>query len=265
MLELFTMPFMQRAIVAGILVGALASYYGVFIVQRGLSFLGSGLAHAAFGGVALGILLNQEPLWVAIPFTIAVAAGINWVQRRGAVAGDTAIGVFFAVSMALGIIFLSFTDRFATDAASYLFGSILYVTWTDVAVTGVVAAMALATIGAWGRWAYATLDRELARADRVPVARDDYLLSISLAVMIVVAMKVVGIVLVAAFAVIPAASARLASRRFSTMTLLSIAIGATSALAGLVLSYAIEIPSGPTIVLLQAAVFFCLLAAKGRG
>src|SRR5262245_21667244 len=110
LVEMLSLPFMQRALLAGALLGALASYLGAFIVQRGLGFLGEGLAHAAFGGVALGLLLRTEPLTVAIPFTVAVAVGINWVKERARLAGDTAIGVFFAVSMALGILFLSFKD-----------------------------------------------------------------------------------------------------------------------------------------------------------
>ena len=99
MIDLFSHPFIQRAFIGGILIGFLASYYGVFVVQRGLSFLGSGLAHAAFGGVALGLLLHTEPLWIAVPFTIFVALGITWVKDRTELSGDTAIGIFFSVSI----------------------------------------------------------------------------------------------------------------------------------------------------------------------
>jgi len=99
MFEFILLPFMQRALIAGILVGFLASYYGVFVVQRGLGFLGSGLAHAAFGGVALGILLDQEPLLIAVPFTVLVAIGITYVKNKTNLAGDTTIGIFFSVSI----------------------------------------------------------------------------------------------------------------------------------------------------------------------
>jgi len=255
MLEALDYPFMQRALVAGVLVGFLASYYGVFVVQRGLSFLGNGLAHAAFGGVALGLLLRLEPLWIAVPFTIVVAAGIVWVKEQTKLGGDTAIGIFFAVSMALGVVFLSMKRHYTSEAFTYLFGSILAVTATDLWVTGAVVLFAATTASYWKRWAYATFDRELAQADRLSIVRDDYLLSISLAVTVVVAVKVVGIVLVAAFLVIPAAAARLLARRFFSMTLFSIGIGVASAVAGLLGSYALDIPSGPAIILLQAAVF----------
>jgi len=264
MTEVFDMPFMQRALAAGLLIGLLSSYFGVFVVQRGLSFFGDGLAHAAFGGVALGLLIGAEPLWIAVPFTIVAALGIVWVRDRTRLGGDTAIGIFFAVSMALGVLFLSMRKGFSADAFSYLFGSILSVQPMDLWVACAVAVGACATLPLWGRWAYATFDRELASSDRVPVLRDDYLLAVCLAVTVVVAMKVIGIVLVAAFLVIPAAAARLLARTFFSMTLISMTIGASSAVAGLWVSYALDIPSGPAIILLQAAVFFFAALARGK-
>jgi zinc transport system permease protein len=255
MLEALTLPFIQRALIAGILVGFLASYYGVFIVQRGLSFLGDGLAHAAFGGVALGLLLNAEPLWIAVPFTVAVALGITWVHERTDLGSDTSVGIFFSVSVALGVVFLSLKREYTTDAFAYLFGSILAVTPADLWVTAFVALIAVAAWPLWGRWAYATFDRELALADRQPVFRDDMVLSVLIAVTVVIAVKVVGIVLIAAFLVIPAAAARLLTRTFRAMTLASISLGATSVLVGMWASYLVDIPSGATIVLVQAALF----------
>ncbi len=261
MAELLSLPFLQRALVAGLLTALTAGYYGAFVVQRSLSFLGSGLAHAAFGGVALALLLGSEPLWIAVPFTIVVALAITWVRERTDLGADTVIGIFFALTMALGIIFLSRIPSYTTDAFTVLFGSILAVSWTDVAAAGVVLLVTLATLPLWGRWAYATFDREAALADRLPVRRDDYLLSVLLAVAVVVSAKVVGIVLISAFLVIPAAAARLASRRFRSMTLLSVTLGAASALLGLGASYALDWPSGATIILVQCLAFGLCLAA----
>lgn len=255
MSELLSFPFMQRALLAGCLVGMLASYFGVFVVQRRLSFLGAGLAHAAFGGVALGLLLQTEPLWVAVPFTVAVAVGINWIRLGTGLAGDTAIGIVFAVAVALGVIFLSLRESYTADAFSYLFGSILAVTASDLWITLAVVVVAAASWPMWSRWAYATFDAELARADGLALERDDYILSVLLAVTVVIAVKVVGILLVAAFLVIPAASARLVSGTFVRMTLVSVAVGMISAVAGLFLSYWMDVPSGATIILVQTAVF----------
>ncbi len=255
MSELLDLPFMQRALVAGCVVGFLASYFGVFVVQRRLSFLGAGLAHAAFGGVALGLLLQTEPLWIAVPFTIIVALGINWIRVGTGLTGDTAIGIVFAVAVALGVVFLSLRETYTADAFTYLFGSILAVTPADLWITLAVAVAAAASWPMWSRWAYATFDAELARADGLAIGRDDYLLSVLLAVTVVVAVKVVGILLVAAFLVIPAASARLLSATFSRMTVLSVGLGIVSAVAGLFLSYWLDMPSGATIILVQAAAF----------
>lgn len=262
MIELLQLPFMQRALVAGALVGGLSSYFGVFVVQRRLSFLGSGLAHAAFGGVALGILLQAEPLWIAVPFTVAVAAGINWVRDTTILSGDTATGIFFAVAMALGIVFVSISKH-TVDAFTYLFGSILAVSWTDIWLAVGLVVAALATVGWWSRWAYATFDPELAKSDQLPVRTDDYLLSIMLAVTIVVSVKIVGILLVAAFLVLPAASSRLITARFVHTAVVAVVFGIVTAIAGLLVSYYVDVPSGATIILVQAAVFVCA-AVTGR-
>lgn len=254
--EALSLPFMWRALEAGVLVALFASYYGVFVVQRGLSFLGDGLAHAAFGGVALGILLGvEQPLWVAVPFTILVAAAIVWIQERTSLKWDTAIGILFPVSFALGIVFLSLRQEYARDAFAILFGSILAVSHSDLWIARAVAAASLLTLPLWGRWAYATVDRELARSDKLSTLRDDYILAIAIAVAVVVASKVVGVLLVGAFLVIPSATARLFAKRFSTMTLLSVALGVVSVVLGLLLSYQFDLPSGPTVILTQALFF----------
>jgi zinc transport system permease protein len=263
-LHAMELPFMQRALIAGLLIGLVAGYYGAFVVQRGLSFLGDGLAHAAFGGVALALLLNTEPLWVAVPFTVAVALAITWVRERTELGFDTAIGVFFSLSVALGIVFLSLKKTYTADVYGYLFGSILSVAWSDLWVTGALALATLATWRVWPRWAYATFDRELAMTDHRGVTRDDYLLSVLIAVAVVVAVKVVGIVLIAAFLVIPAASARLFTRSFASMALVSMGIGMGSSVVGLFLSYALDIPSGATVILVQSAVFFAAALRRRR-
>ena len=256
MFEIFTIPFLQKAIVAGALVGFLSSYYGVFVVQRGMGFLGSGLAHAAFGGVAISIFFNQEPLIIAIPFTILVAIGITYVKEKSNLAEDTTIGIFFSISMALGIIFISLKRNYSSDAFNYLFGSILAVNNNDIIITTALSLISILLFPFWKRWAYSSFDRELAYTDKIKVMMDDYFLNIMVAITIVVSIKVVGIVLIAAFLVIPAASARLVAKTFSKMTLVSISLGIISAFVGLFLSYYLDIPSGATIILLQALIFF---------
>ncbi len=259
MLEAFTLPFMQRALLAGLLVGATASYFGVFVVQRRMSFLGSGLAHAALGGVALGLFLEAEPLFVALPFTVLIALLIAWVRERTELGGDTAVGIFFSLSVALGVVLLALKSEYAADAMAFLFGSILAVTPADLWAVALVALLSFLTLGVWGRWAYATFDRDLARADRLPVLLDDYLLTAMVAAVVVSAVKVVGILLVAAFLVIPAASARLFARTFAQMTIFSILFGLLGVVLGLVFSYLYDVPSGATVILVESAIFLLSL------
>jgi zinc transport system permease protein len=247
--------FLVLAFTAGAMVSLLAGYYGAFVVQRGLGFLGNGLAHAAFGGVAIGVYFDVAPLAVAVPFTIGVACGIVWLRDHSRLAADTIIGIAFSLAMAIGIVVLSKTPRYTTDAFAYLFGSILSVQPADLWVTLLVVGLTAVSAPAWRRWAYSTFDRELALADKHPCRRDDYLLAASLAVTIVVAMKVVGIVLVAAFLVIPPATARLMARTFATMTVLSMVVGLVSVVGGISLAWVIDWPAGATIILVQSSLF----------
>lgn len=255
MLEPLAYPFFQRALLAGLLVSLLSGLLSPFVVQRRLSFLGDGLAHAAFAGVALGLFLRGEPLYFALPFTFLVALAITFVRERTELSEDTAIGVFFALSVALGAVFLAKARGYVGDAMSYLFGSLLAVGPSDLWAIALLLLFALSLLPLWGPLAYATFDRELAMADRLPVVRHDYLLSGFLAVSLVLAVKVVGILLVAAFLVIPGATARLLARTFAGLTLLALLLAALSTGLGLWLSFLLDWPSGASIVLLQASLF----------
>lgn len=256
MLEMITYPFMQRALLAGIIIGFIGSYYGVFIVQRKMSFLGSGLAHAAFGGVALGILLKTEPMWIAIPFTIIVSLAISILKEKTQLGGDTSIGILFSLSVALGVIFLSFNQSYSADAFSYLFGSVLTVYVSDLIIGLLLIVITILTFfGLWSRWAYSTFDSDLAKSDRINVVRDDYILSVLISIAIVISIKIVGIVLIAAYLVIPPATARLLSKTFIKMTILSVIIGVITSIIGLLISYQLDLPSGATIILTQSLVF----------
>lgn len=262
MLEPFEMVYMQRAFMGGILVGLLASYFGPFVVQRKLAFLGSGLAHVAFGGVALGILLKTEPLITAVPFTIVIAIAIVWVREHSQLADDTSIGILFALSMALGIVFLAWSTGNSGDAFTYLFGSILAISTTDLWITGGLCVLMLSTFPLWRSWTYATFDRNLALADRIPVRLHDYAMAVGLAVTTVVSIKLVGIVLMSAFFVLPAATARIVSATFTQMTIYTAIIGVGSVILGLYAAYFGDLPGGAGIILVQTSLFGLALALR---
>jgi len=259
-IEIITMPFFLKALIAGLLVSYLGSFYGVFVVQRRMSFLGDGLAHAAFGGIALGLLLQTEPLWIALPITVIISILITLMKEKTNLEMDTSIGIFFAVSMALGIVFISIRKNYSVDAFSYLFGSILLVQTIDLVFASILALVTIVlSFRYWKRWAYATFDSELARTDRLSTHFDDYLLSVLIAITIVLSIKMVGILLIASFLVIPAATAKLVSLRFYSMTMNSIIIGLLSTLFGILISILLNMPTGAVIILTQAIFFLIAL------
>lgn len=276
MLDLVTeplgFPFMQRALIAGLAIAAVCAVSGVFVVQRGLAFLGDGLAHAAFGGIGIGLFLGasvEHAVWIAIPFTAAIALGIGFILRRTQLRGDVATGVFFAFSFALGVLFLGLrraTDR-PVDVESLLFGSMLGVTPQVLAVVVAVSIAALAlTLILWSRLAYAVFDPELAAISGVPVAVLEYLLLAQTAVVVVVAVKTVGVVLVSSFVVIPAATARLVGSGLARVTALAFLIGTLGAAIGLVAAYHLDTPAAATIILIHSACFaVALIAGRVRG
>lgn len=276
MLHFLTEPlglqFMQRALIAGLAIAAVCAVMGVFVVQRGLAFLGDGLAHAAFGGIAIGLFLGasvEHAVWIAIPFTAAIALGIGYVLRHTQLRGDVAIGVFFSFSFALGVLFLRLrkTSGPQIDIESLLFGSMLGVTPEVLTVVVTVSAVALlVTLALWSRLAYAIFDPELAAISGVPVAVLEYLLLAQTAVVVVVAAKTVGVVLVSSFVVIPAATARLVGTTLARVTGLACLIGMLGAGVGLVASYHLDTPSSATIILLHCACFTAaLIASRRRG
>ncbi|MCA8938710.1 MAG: metal ABC transporter permease [Planctomycetes bacterium] len=263
--SIFQYEFAQRALAGGLLFALVAGVLGVFIVQRGLSFVGAGLSHAAFGGVALGLLLGVSPIWAAAPFTLLTALLLVFLQRRTKMKSDVIVGVLFATAMALGAVFLSLKREVSGDVMSYLFGDILAISSIEV---WAAAGLAIVVLGAaaryWGRWAYAAFDEELARSQGLRVALDDLVLLLLTALAVVVGMKMVGMVLLAAFLVIPASAARLASRSLAGMTIGAVLIALLSVVGGVVASFVGDLPSGATIVLIQALIFgaFAMIPRK---
>ncbi|NLN75341.1 MAG: metal ABC transporter permease [Armatimonadetes bacterium] len=261
MLESFAFAYMQRATVAGVLVGALCAIIGVYVVLKGLAFIGAGIAHASFGGVAIGVLLGINPIWSAIVFCILTAWGIGLTSRRSYVKEDTAVGVFFASTMALGILLIGLKQGYQVDLFSYLFGSILAVTTQDVWTTVVITCVVLTTVLVlYKDLLFITFDSEMAEVTGVPAGRLYFLLITMMALTVVMSIKVVGIVLVSALIVTPAAAAYQLTEKFRNLMILAVAFGVGSCVVGLMLSDLLGIASGATIVLLSTVIFFLCAA-----
>jgi len=259
----FQYDFMQRAFVVALFVGALCSMMGTYVVLRKLSFIGDGLAHASFAGIAIAYLRGANFYAGAAVATIVTALGIGFVHRRGRVSLDTSIGVLFTGAFALGVFLMSRSPRATVDLQSFLFGSILGVSQYDVAmVVGLGLAVALAVGALWRPLLYTSFDPVVAQAAGIRAGFVDYALLVVIAVTIIVSLQAVGIVLVAALLVTPAAAAAQLTKRFVPMMLLSCAFGVFSTVGGLYASYELHASSGATIVLLATFLFFCALGVS---
>jgi len=262
--------FVRRALAAGITLGAAGSLLGVFIVQRGLGLLSDGLAHATFGGLALGLLLGasvDRAIWVALPFTVGIALGIQYVRRHTRLGGDVATGVFFAVSFAAGILFLGLRSARSApvNVDALLFGSLLAVSPEALFVILAVAVLVVVVLAWIGpRLAYATFDPELATLSGVPVATLEYVLLALTALVVVVGVKTVGVVLVSAFVVVPAATANLVGRSLASIAVIAVALSVGGTAFGLFASYHLNVATGATIILTLGACFFLALVARRR-
>ncbi len=265
MMDFLHYAFMQRALIAGALIGAATGAIGVYVMLRGLSFIGAGIAHAAFGGVAIGTLAGIDPLASALVFSLAVALGIGYTTRRAAIREDVAVGILFAASMALGVFLLSFVPGYTQDLFGYLFGNILAVGPADLWFS---LGLFLVVFGAialfFKEFLYITFDPEMALVSGLPAGAIYGLLLSLIAFVIVLSIRVVGIILVSALLVAPAATAFQLTEDFRRLMFLSVLLGVGETLGGLVLSYYTNTPSGATIVLLSTALFFLAFLLSPR-
>ena len=260
----FQYEYMQRAFVAALVVGTLCSTIGVYVVLRKLSFIGDGIAHASFAGIVVAYLRGLDYYVGALIVAVVTALGIGFVNRRG-VAIDTAIGVLFTGAFAFGVFLMSRVPRYNVDLQSFLFGNILGVSRADLwLILGLSLIVAVSLALLYRALLYTTFDPVVAEASGIRAAFVDYALLVLLALTIIISLEAVGIVLVAALLVTPAATAFQLTRRFTRMLVLSAAIGAFCAVAGLYASYYLQSASGATIVLLATILFFIALLFRRR-
>jgi ABC-type Mn2+/Zn2+ transport system permease subunit len=262
-IEFLSYDFGQRALLAGLIVGVGCAVLAFFVVLRRMAFVGVGISHAALGGVALGVLLGVNPVLAALLFSVAVAWLIGATAGHGRLSEETAIGIFFPTAMAFGVALMAGTPDYRQDLLGYLFGNILLVRDVDLALAGVlVGATLLVILFFFKELLFISVDEETARASGLPAERLRYLLLTLLAVTIVSAIKVVGIVLVSAFLVIPAATAQIVAPSMRAMMALSVVFALVSVVGGLWIAWIMDLPSGAAIVLLAAAIFFVAMVSQ---
>ena len=264
-------PFMVRGLVAVVMVGIVCATVGTYVVLRGMAFFGSALAHAILPGVAAGYLVSggaRGPVfWWGLGTAILTAVGIGAVGKGAKVKEDTAIGIIFAGMFALGIALISTVRSYAVDLAHFLFGDVLGVSPTDLGLIAVFGGLILLTIVAFFKeFLVLSFDPTLAATLRLPSNLLNYLLLVLIAVTTVVSLQTVGVALMVAMLVTPAATAYLLTRRLPTMMVLAAFVGALSGMVGLYLSYYVSVASGAAIVLTCTAFFvLALLFSPRRG
>lgn len=257
MLEMLSYGFMQRALLASFLIGLVCSVIGVFVVLKGLSFIGAGTAHAAFAGVALAFLIGANPLLMAVLFGLSTVWITGYLQQTGKMKPDVSIGIFYTLTMALAILFIGLMKAYNPEVYGYLFGSILSVTPSDLKVILLLSLGILLTIFLFFKeFHFISFDQEMAEASGIPARNLFFLLLNLISLTIVISLQAVGAILVFALLVIPAAAAQQWATKMRTMMIISIFIGISSSWAGVILSYWFDLPSGSTIVLLATLFFF---------
>ena len=256
-MEILQYGFMQRALLASLMVGVAAPAVGVFLVQRRLSLLGDGLGHIALTGVALGVLTGTAPVGTALVAAVLGAVLIELVRARGRTSGDVALAVLFYGGIAGGVVLLSLAPRGqSTSLEAYLFGAITTTSAGDVAIFGVITVVVLGVVWLLGQRLYAVSDdEEYARAVGLPVLALNIVLAAVAAATVVLSMRVVGLLLISALMIVPSAVAQLLARSFRQAVLLACGIGLVVSVSGTAASFYAGTPSGGTIVLLAIALF----------
>jgi ABC-type Mn2+/Zn2+ transport system permease subunit len=259
-LQPFSYAFMIRGLVASVIVGVVCAVVGVYVVLRGMTFLGDALAHAVLPGVALGYLLGggsrSSLFWWALGAAVLVALGVGRISKRAEIREDTAIGILFASMFALGIALISTVHSYSVDLSHFLFGNVLGVSTRDLILTSIFGVVILLTILLFYKeFLVLSFDPVLAATLRLPANLLNNILLILMALTVSVAMQTVGVALMVAMLVTPAATALLLTHRLWQGMFVSAAIGAFSAVTGLYLSYYLNIVSGSAIVLTATIIF----------
>jgi manganese/iron transport system permease protein len=266
LLEPLTFGFFVRALIASALVGIVCAVVGTYVVLRGIAFIGDAIAHAGFPGVVAAYMLSIPFYLGAAVAAVSTALAIGYVTKRGGLRQDTAIGVLFAGTFAFGVFLFSTIQGYVADLFSFLLGNVLAISPSDLVallILGLGVMLVVALL--WKELLYATFDPLGAAASGMPVDRLEYLFLALVALTIVVSLQAVGIILVVAMLITPAATAQMLTARFTRLMLVAALVGVSSAVLGLYLSYWLSVASGATIVLVETAMFLTAMVLGPRG
>jgi zinc transport system permease protein len=259
LMDLLQYPFMQRAIAAGILMGLLCGFLGSFVALRQLSFFSHAVGHAALVGIAIGVLLQIDPTWTLLPFTLIFGIAVLYLIDQTNLWSDSVLNIVLSGALAIGVILTTFIKSYRGNLTGILFGDILAVNTTDLWLTfGLILVSGTILLSTLRQQILLTLNQAVAKVQGVSIQFHRYLFVVLLSLAVAVAIKAVGILLVNAFLVIPASTAKLLSHQFKPYLILSVIIGVVSSIFGMIVSGAFSFPSGPSIVLVQFCVFLLI-------
>ena len=265
MLDLLSYPFMQRALIAGIILGLLFASLGVIATLRKMAFFGEGVAHASLAGIAIGVLAGVAPLPLALAWGAGVATLIYVLERTTKLSSDTLIGILFTASMALGVVLIAQTEGYQPALLSFLFGSILTIKTGDLALIAIFAVLILGWFFlSLRQLTLLSLSEESASVAGVPVRAQTFIFYISLAIATVLGVKILGIILVSALIVLPPAISRLFTSSFKSYLTVSIVVAEFIMVVGLILSFELDLPSGAMIVLVGSGLFLIAALVTAR-
>ena len=259
--------FMQRAFLAAGLAAVVCAVVGTFVVLKGMAFMGDAVAHSSLAGMSVAYFLGGSVFWGALGWAIPASLAITVVSRRANLRLDTSIGIIFASGFAVGIILMSRVDSYTADLFGLLFGNVLGVSWDEIAFIGAITLLVLIAVMAFYKeMLFTTYDATMSAASGVPVRLVQYLLPVLVGITTVASLKAVGIVLVLALLVTPAATATLLARRIPGIITYSVAVALISTVAGLYLSFHADWPAGPSIVVVATGMFLAaLLFSPSKG
>jgi zinc transport system permease protein len=265
-LDVLAYGFMQKALIAGVAVAIVCSFMGTFLVLRRYALFGDGMAHVAFGGISIGLVLGVFPLWTAFAASILGGLGLQKLRNSTKISGDAAVAVVLVSGLAVGVLLVSASGGFSVDLFSFLFGSILLIGTEDVMLIVAISAGIVGTLLALHRqFLHLTFNEEQARVAGLNVTLLNYAFVVLAAVTVVTSMRLVGILLISALIVIPNISAIMLGKGFKKTVGISILFSVLSVVAGILLSYYFDLAPSGTIVLVAVAILLAVLAAKSAG
>ena len=259
--DIFEYQYLANALLAAIFAGITCGIVGTYVVARRMVFLCGGITHASFGGLGIALYAGVNPIGGALIFATLSAIGIEWASDKGKIREDSAIGIIWSIGMAIGALFMSLTPGYTSgDLAGYMFGSIVTVTSQDITVLGIFTLLCvIGTILWWRPIMYLAFDRNFTASQGIASRAASYILTVVVAITIVLAIRIMGIVLLLSLFTIPAVTANILSKSYAKITLLAAIIAVCGAVGGLVASYNWEIPPGTCIIFILTVV---LIAAK---